>query len=120
MGDWVAATTFAERFAYLVFMRHALTGKAPTNTEIGRSVGVTDVAVLGWSKRKDPPPAYAHVKGLVAFFAPVTEEWLVRAAGEPPVPALYREWEKARAAAAKAQAATAAATAPTKKKGRAG
>ena len=113
------ATTFAERLAYLVFMRHALTGRAPSWKEIGDGVGVTGEAVLGWSRRKDPPPAYTHVKALVAFFAPVTEDWLVAGAGDPPIPAMYREWQKARATAAATEAATAAATRPAKKRGRA-
>lgn len=116
----MAATTFAERFAYLIFMRHALTGRAPTNAEVARATGVTDVAVLRWSQRSDAPPAYAHVKALVEFFAPASEDWLVSGKGEPPIPAMYREWMKARATAAATEAATAAATTPAKKRGRAG
>ena len=120
MGGWVAGTTFAERFGYLVFMRHALTGRAPTNAEIARATGVTDVAVLRWAQREDPPPAYAHIKALADYFQPVTEDWLVAGKGEPPIPAMYREWQKARATAAATEAATAAATTPApKKRGRA-
>lgn len=89
--------SFGTRLGYLRWLRHLLTGEAPGHAEIGRAVGLTGQAIMGWAARDEPPDNWRHHEPLAAFFG-VDDTWLIRGQGNPPRPELWRAWLEARGA----------------------
>lgn len=88
---------FGSRLGYARWLLHLRTGAAPSHAEIGREVGRTGPAVSGWMEDEAAPVDY-RVHGPLADFLGVAEEWLIKNAGSPPRPALWKEWLAAREA----------------------
>jgi transcriptional regulator with XRE-family HTH domain len=91
--------SFAERFAYLRFLKHLELGKAPTWKEIGDAVGVTGEAVQGWVAKNQPPRDYKTVAELLRYFGGpelLEQGWLMEGVGVAPDPEMWVRWRSAR------------------------
>jgi hypothetical protein len=86
---------FGERFAYLRWYRHYLTGECPSNAEIGRVVHRTGQSVANWSALADPPVDW-KVHAPLADYLGVTQDWLIRNQGDPPERDLWARWSAQR------------------------
>lgn len=91
----MTSPSFAERLGYARWLRHLLTGEAPSHAEIGREVHRTGQAVSGWSAAAEPPSDWKVHAPLAAYLG-MEEKWLIRNEGPPPRPELWREWLVAR------------------------
>jgi hypothetical protein len=93
----VARSEFAERFGFAMWLRHLITGEAPSYAEIGRAVtkpgekALTGQAVGAWAEREKAPRNWELHKPLATFFA-VDKDWLVDDDGDPPRPELWEVW----------------------------
>jgi transcriptional regulator with XRE-family HTH domain len=89
-------SSFAERLAYARWLYHLRTGSYPSNAAIAAALDVTPPWVTKWSRRADAPDSRQLGRALCQFLG-VREEWLLDDAIDPPEPALWKQWNTARA-----------------------
>lgn len=87
----MSRSSFAERFGYGIWLRHLVTGAAPSFAEIGREVDRTGPAVSGWTRTEEPPSDF-RVHAPLAAFLGLEERWLVHNEGSPPREELWKAW----------------------------
>lgn len=93
---------FHERFGYARWIRHLVTGEAPSFAMIAKALPgekgepMTGQAVSGWKRRTEPPTNWKLHAPLAAALG-VDEDWLIKDEGEPPHSALWAAWLEARA-----------------------
>lgn len=88
-------STFGERFGYACWIFYLRAGRPPSLAAIGRDASRTGEAVSAWLSSDEAPPDF-KVHAPVSTFLDVDEYWLFRGVGDPPKPALWKEWLAAR------------------------
>lgn len=99
----MARNGFGLRLGYLFWLAHLEEGQPPAYAAVGRAIGeatgadkaLTGQAVGGWLDRDEATDSRKNNRALAEHFD-VSESWLVDGDGDPPHPALWAEWSKAR------------------------
>lgn len=87
---------FADRLAYIRWLRSRGRRAAETDREFAAAIGVTYGWFTKWKVRLDAPPGRTEARAILAALRPsgVTEEWLFDAKGKPPEHELWDVWVK--------------------------
>lgn len=92
----ITPTSFAERLAYARWVRQLTTsGGEEFDKDLAARVGVTPPWLAKWKGRQDAPPGHKEL-GALASALGCRMDWLATEAGDPPLPALWRDWLAAR------------------------
>lgn len=100
----MAETGFADRLAYVRWLRNRGRLVPETDTEFASSVGVGTKWLTKWKSRPDAPEGRTEMLALEEALKPlgVVTAWLYDGKGQPPEPRLWKDWvaalEKARPA----------------------
>lgn len=88
---------FAERFAYVRWLRARGRLSPESDRELAVALGVGESWIRKWKTRADAPEGRSEQKALERALAPlgVTVEWLYDNAGPPPQPSLWETWRVA-------------------------
>jgi transcriptional regulator with XRE-family HTH domain len=87
----VAAGGFAERLAYVRWVRSMGRLKPETDAELARAMGVGDKWLAKWKTSARPPEGRSEAAAIEASGV-VSVDWLYDARGEAPRPELWRDW----------------------------
>lgn len=100
---------YAERYAYLLWVRAAGRMYPEGDNDVERGAGVTRQWIQKWRRLNQAPNDRILTRALVRFmnepYGWNVEEWLLDGAGEPPRPELWDFWVKARTQARAREAA---------------
>jgi len=95
----VAPTTgFADRLAYVRWLRMRGRVAFENDREFAEALGVTYGWFAKWKSRRDAPEARKETNALARALEPmgVTYDWLFDNIGEAPEPEMWRDWLRAR------------------------
>lgn len=95
-----AAPGYADRFAYVIWLRAAGRIDVEDDNDVERGAGVTRQWIQKWRRLNQAPKDRLLTRALVRFlnepYGWDVEEWLLDGVGEPPEPALWKIWNDAR------------------------